>query len=250
MDNRLKVSLLETEHFAGDRTGNYVKGYEPALVNLDGRVVQTRFIDPERLSKAESLTTALFTIELPYGEQRIDFRDFQDEGAREWMRKFDRLHGEDFGEVVPPLMHINPLDFPEELQLRYLPNDYFNRPQRYPGPEGSLLRLPSTMEYCRMVPSMRFSDGRAMPHINYSKRALSRGSEWSFSSHNPSEPEHFNSDGVLLGNLHGTQVEFQRGDWSEIEFPIKHYLDVIYMVRISDRKHNPLIIRTELVLEE
>lgn len=247
---QLRVSFLERTFFVGDKSGRFVKGYEPAIIELEGKQVLGRVIDPKRLSEAEFIDTVLFTFNVPYTETDFDIREAlsQDENGQKWLEQFERYHKEQYKREVSSVMAVKPLDFPQELFWSMLPEDYFDRPPNYRGPKASLMRLPSSMIYGRILPPLHFANGTPLRNVYYKRQARTPdGKEWSFSNRIPPE-ELLNSEGVLLGELYETQLTHHTGTF-EGGFPIRHFLDVSYPVSLQDTKNNPLTIRTELIIQ-
>lgn len=253
---KLRLNFLEREFFAEDRTGTTVKGYEPAVMNIDGEIKTGRIIDLKRLEEAESIRTLMFQTEIGLEEGEVDLEQLlkEYEGGKKWLESLQKYFSEFFGKPVPMTFSMRPLRLPGYLKYSLMPKDYFERTRdkwgnlkHYENPKGVIKKLPETLVYWRIEPPMKFEDGTWLRGVNYSRNVQGpKGIFESYANKDPNDKEHFYAEGVLLGSLGKEDLEDARGDF-ENDFPLEHFLDMVYCapIRHADR-YNPMTIRTEL----
>lgn len=257
MVKKIKVSFLEREFFAGDRTMTTVRGYEPAVAEIDGKLKRGRVIDVEELRKSEFIDTLLFQTELDFQECEIDLTDMleSDEDGKNWLEQHRKYFSGCFKETIPMTFSISHLELPQKVKYSVLPEDYFKRVEggrNYWCPWKFIENLPETVCYQKIIPPVKFQDGKWAIGISYSRCVSGPKKVFdSYSIEDPEDKKHFSVPGVLLGTLNksdlnglvGSSMEDFEGD-----LPLTHFLRVAYLVPISlANKYNPLNIRVELV---
>ena len=253
---KLRLSFLEKEFFAEDRTGTTIRGYEPAVMKVDGELKAGRVIDVAELEKAESIDTLVFQTEVDLKERSFDLGELlkEDESGREWLENLQRYFSEFFKKTVPMTFSMRPLELPQDMRYSLMPKDYFGRtrdkwgsPIYYKCPEGVIRRLPETLVYWKIRPPMKFKDGTWLRGVNYSRNVKGpKGTFESYTNQDPNDKAHFHAEGILLGKLGIEDLEDTKGDF-EYDIPLEHFLDMVYCTPISQvHKYNPSTIRVEL----
>ncbi len=252
---KLRLSFLEREFFAEDRTGTTIKGYEPALMEVDGKLKAGRVIDLKRLEEAEFIDTLVFQAEFELKECKLDLEEIlkKDKSGKEWLGNLQRYFSEFFKKTVPMTFSMRPLRLPGHLEYSLMPKDYFERKKGtlighgYRCPEAVIRKLPETVVYFKVIPPMKFEDGNWLRGVNYSRCV--RGPKRVFDSYtdkDPNDESHYYAEGVLLGSLDVKDLENVKGDF-EGDTPLNHFLDMVYEAPIRHiDKYNPMTIRTEL----
>jgi hypothetical protein len=240
-DMRLKLSLLEREFFAESRDKKSVKGHEPAIIETPEQIMVGRVINPERLRQAEFIDTLLFETLLPIVSARYELADLigNSHAGQNWLRQFRehflRYHGEQISETL----EVTPMQMPP-LKYGWISEDYF---ETNISGQGILRAQPAQMAYVKIIPPLKYKTGEWISRVMYERLTIfSDGQAGSFNTHDPSEPQHHNSEGVLLGYLREQDLLNKFGDFGQ--FPAKHFLTVSYPAGISDLKEvKPLEIR-------
>jgi len=249
---RLRLSFLEREYFAESRDGTHVKGFEPAIIKVDGEEKVGRVIDVERLRQAECIDTILFQTEIELKDCNLPLDELLsgNEEARKWLEKHKQMYKDDYGMEVPMVLSVACLEMPP-LKYTIYPPDYFKRERGYMPPRGLIGKLPEKTVYARVRPPMKFADGKWIPNVYYHRQALLPNREvWSASIVDFNSDPFLEATGTLLGSLAFGEVkqslEYRSGEFKPEQFSIRNFLEVCYPISLRDRKHNPLTIRVEL----
>lgn len=251
LNPQIRISFLEREFIVGDRSGKYIAGYEPAIVVKDGKLIEGRIIDPKLLGKSNFIDSIVYSLTIPYSKRKIDLKEtLENTAGKKWLDQFESYHLQTYGHAPSRTMSITPLIFPLRLRWEALPENYIDLVdcgKRYDPPKAILETLPQVMLYGKICPPLKLVNGSWMRNAYYKRKAVTPdGKTWEISTE-ISDDEFRNSEGVLLGMLNGSDLSLPSGTFDG-EFPMIHYLDVCYPVRISDTQNNPLTIRTELLI--
>jgi len=247
----IKISFLERDFFAGDRTGTTVRGYEPALIEVGGKVKLGRVIDPDRMGQSEDIDTELFNTTLPLtGDLTINLVELlgNNEQGKEWLDKLKKHSLYYSGEEIPTTLSINCPQIPPRITYALYPEDFFKKGPYYTCPRGFLTKLPETTAYLVVTPPMVIKDGKRQIKINFHRKVISQ--DHAFNGCEIRDSADKNPYKVLQGDIFGTLNERDLtdkvGDWKSC-FPLRHYLDIGYSVGLREvRQLNPLTIRIRL----
>ena len=165
MERKIKISFLEREFFAEDRTRTTVGGYESAIIKIDGKIKLCKVIDLERLKRAESLYFQMFQTTLPLVESETDLKQIleEDENGAKWLASFEKYFLAYYGEVIPMSLSIKASQLPRKTLYDLIPKDYFKRTEggkHYRCPEGFIESLPENAAYWEIRPPMKYKDGK------------------------------------------------------------------------------------------
>ena len=260
MSQKLKIDFVEAEYFAEDRTGRYIKGYEPAIIEVDGKKKLGRVIDIERLRDAEYLETILCSSEIPYSKTKIHLEELigKDEGGKKWLESLQRMHVDSYGMPIDTEFFLNPLEMIPIVYTMYKENkeDSEESSRNSKSSNGLLVNLPQRAVYAQISPPMEFSNGKSIGNLYYRRNALLPDKKvFSTSQRDFCNKEDLRQvEGVLIGEIHYYDMEavyWQRGgtNFGVLDFPITSFLEVCYPVSLRDRIHNPLSIRVWFSIE-
>lgn len=256
MNKRVRIEFMEREYFSEDRSGKYIKGYEPAVIDVDGEKKVGRIIDVNRLRQAQYLETTFFRCEIPYSETRISLEELigKNEEGRKWLELLVKMHSDCYGMTINTEFHINPLQMIPIVYTVYKEN--LEQPSQNCKPsDGLIVKLPQGAAYARIIPPMYFADGTPIKNLYYTRNAIFPDKNvFSASMRDFCNLEDLRqAEGVLIGELNYYDVEahfLHGGDtFHVLDFPIISFLKVSYPVSFRDRDHNPLSIRIWLTVD-
>lgn len=246
---KIKVSFLETETLSMNRSGDGIKGYEPAIIKTEKGTFKGKVIDTERLKQVKQIHHEIYSTFLDLKSQEFDMSlllELEDKG-KIWLERFNKYFYDQFLEYIPLTLSIEELDFPNGADYTLYPRDIeLIGKLSYHCPKGNIDFLPEKMVYYSILPPVKFKDGKWVPNIYYNREVEDiEGFFSSYSLHEPGE-RYFNARGSFLGNLKLNDIKNKAGDFRK-SFPIPHFLEVVYPISLRDNKHNPLSIRFDLV---
>lgn len=253
--NKLKLSFLMREFFAGDRTKTTIRGYEPAVMSVGGELKVGRIIDLDELAKADYVDFLLFQTEVDLEKSEIDLEERlkQDKGGKAWLESHQKYFSEYFGEAIPLVFRIKRVLPPGVMEYIVFPKDYFERTKEgpigcgYKCPEAILRRIPDSLHYWRIEPPMKFKDGKWIKGANY-ERVVSgpKGVFDSYSLRDPNDDQHHYTEGILFGSLDFGDLEDVRGDF-EGDIPLTHSFKMVYLAPMNRlQEFSPMTIKVEL----
>ncbi len=251
--NKIKVSFLDRAFIDSNRSGDGIKGYEPARISTpDGEVRVGRVINLKRLGDCGQIETLWFQASFPLTCSEIDLKPVleADKDGKKWLENWHNYFQEFHGEQIPTTISIDSLELPSGVRYSLMPRDYIERTKdgrRYKCPEGKLIEVPKTAFYWHILPPLKYKDGKWLRHgVNYSRRVSGANGVFDlYTLHDPTE-EHYCLPGSLLGALNEDDLKEKQGDFERC-FPLEHSLEAHYLstLRLA-HKIPPLTIRVEL----
>jgi hypothetical protein len=144
-------------------------------------------------------------------------------------------------------MTLKELPFSPVKYVKY-PNDYFEKckeNQSWKAPRGIIEKLPVETRYVKLGPLLRTKDGQWINNVYYNRKIKSANGVTEEYGIIEKHKEYGNAAGIIMGNLRKKDFTEIEGDF-ETKFPLEHFLEVVYPVRIMDLKHNPLSVEIHL----
>lgn len=221
----IKISFLEREFFAEDRTGTTLKGYEPAIIKIEQETKFGRVIDTKRLGEAQYIDTKLFQTLLPLSDSEIDLTSVleKDENGSKWLESHKKYFAETYKKNVPMILFIKYLELPKNLIYIIYPTDIERITLNYECPKGVVDSLPNTAVYYKITPPMKFEDGKWIPNIYYKRNIIGSNKNFiSYSMIDPKKDKYLNVEGILLGTLKQKDLKDKVGDFERC-FPLKNF---------------------------
>lgn len=247
--SKIKISFLETEILSLNRSGDGIKGYEPAIIETEKGIFKGRVIDTDRLKKAKQVHHEFYSTNIDLKDVSFDLSLLLEttEKGQSWFDNFKRYFYDYFKEEIPMNLSIKKLDFPFGANYTLYPDDVdLIGKLSYECPKGKIISLSDGIVYHNLLPPMKFNNGKFIPNIYYNRKV--DDIEGFFNSYSIQDPtrKYYSVEGCLLGNLKLNNLEINKGDFRN-SFPMPHFLEVVYPITIRDNNHNPLSIRFELV---
>ncbi len=255
MNERLRLSFWEREFFPGNRSGEHIAGYEPALVYDGKEVCEGHVVDLKRMRNADWEDREVYASEFPMKDISLDLEEVLSatyEGKR-WLEAHQAFFRDVFQKYMPLPFSLKLVEMPSVHYVLFndlnasdhLSSVYFRR-----IPCGTLATLPRTCFYGLVTIPQRFSDGKFAPSIYYNRNTLNgRGISQGYSLQLFPKEKFNYAPGILLGTLEENDVVLEQGNLHD-ETPLNHLLEVTYPVSMRDTSHCPLTICVELCSTE
>lgn len=247
---RLKLSFFEREFFADNRAGTHVKGYEPAIIMDHGVLKRGHIIDTERLATAESIDTKLAEMEVSVNQHPTDLTEHLEatEGGKKWLGAHRRLHYDEYNCTVPITITAEPLEI-KPMRCTIFPPDYFERVERnryYQPPQATIEKLAQEAVYARVLPPLKFATGKWIQGFAYKRLVrLANNEHWEYALEDATSREFTPMPGIILGEINETGVTNKSEEFKGV-LSANGFLEVVYLVSIRDKQHNPLWIHVNL----
>lgn len=224
---------------------NRIQGYKPAGFVIDDQVRIGHVLDLEELKKTKNLPYLYTELQLDVNQDSVDISPLLKatvEG-KEWL---DTLQ-ERYANQVSTEILFKELPFTPVEYSKY-PNDYFERVRenpRYKIPKAKIDRSPKGTKYARVVPLMRLKSGEWIRSLFYNRKV--KDPKGKVESYSISEEgiRYGNAAGILLGNMGKEDLKKPEGDF-EADFPLEHFIEIVFPVWIGEKGRNPLSIEIHL----
>lgn len=246
MGAEIKVRLFEHIRPVGPDTKR-IPGYKPAGFIIDGQVRTGHVLDLEELKKTKNFPYLRAELQVDIGQNQgsVDISPLlnADNGGKVWLETLqERYENQVSTEIVFKELPFTPLEY-----VKY-PNDYLDRAKEKPWyhpPKATIDTLPKGTRYARIIPLMKTKNGEWIRSLFYERKV--RDAKGKVESYGVLEEGKLygNAAGILLGNITTEDLKKPEGDF-EANFPLEHFLKVVFPVWIGDKERNPLSLEVHL----
>ena len=249
MTKKLILNFLERDFFmdySRDTRGS-IKGYNPAIIKRGQDIKFGRVIDTKELAKSEFIDVLVYQTELELAEQEFDLSELlkKDKDGAKWLDSFNSYIETIYHETIPTDFSIENTPF-IPLEYTKFPNDYFDRAKEgyYSAPRGTINFVPEGIYYMRILPPMKFENGKWLPGLYYNRKVIRPDGIIEGYSIKEKSTERGGA-GVFLGESEKNDIE--TCDEFEGGFPLIHFFELVYPAPLRMAKElKPLTIQVHL----